>query len=28
MPGGSKAALSIGLSLPDNHLVRNAARFP
>ena len=25
MPGASKAALSIGLSLPDGHLVRNAA---
>ena len=25
VPGASKAALSIGLSLPDGHLVRNAA---
>jgi hypothetical protein len=28
MPRVSKAALSIGLSLPDGHLVRNAAWFP
>jgi hypothetical protein len=25
MPGASKAALSIGLSLPDGHLIRDGA---